>query len=1764
MSGQRSLLGAKRSLLEKTSFDLSSTSTEIPETILRVNEQGQYSIQAESSTGTRIDLVDRMAGVMSSDGQPGSRDGRIDIVLDKGEYKVKLQPDRNSRGRVNLTVHSFEEKHSAASPDKLPFLLEGQSITTTLGDLEQRSYWIHIPEKNVFHLELMGRNLTNIRLWRDGEWIEAVSLMTTTREAQAGQPMTHIEISQSLRSGYYLLVCYGGKGRSWANDNGEQPLLLRRGAPYLGEAGIRKISISPFGSEVFWASGKTDYFQLYRDELEPTRLKTSSYRTGRSRYAAGEEARITRKSKDPWCVITGAHGGEKQWLVVEGQPGSELELSFFIRELTHEFPTRRTGRSTESFWISSIDSVEGRDAIDLTPLLFDFDSYTILKAPALKIGPNNPMVRRVNALDESNVYLTVQESGTYRIVENPEAGATARYRFIPFEYAFRFSDRIPELQSPDEPFELTSGVYIFNFAPEKRGILHFALLKEQGESDSSPAETDSDQARTLEEAQKLLEASAHAATYAARSSFVWPKVEIQLKKKEPTVLLLNERINAATGLVVRELPLDLREPLAFRLDPGRSVEVSAAAKEESLLAVEGSDFELQIGTERIGSETSLHDLALPRGAFTLTLKNSSDREQLYTLSTSPRERGAVAPLPEKRPLEQSLPLITENRPIFSDYGRREIKSFLLRVDQPALYRIETSGRLAMGLTVRTPLVTSLFKSEQNGVGRNALIQSYLKSGYYLIEARTLGLSRGRAGLHLRRNPLRDTGELLENLVSRKTIDADQALRYGIEIRERGRYRLSTYGLGTRYSHRLEDSAGWPLGPAVGQGEIVREFRPGRYYYYTLPKPLRTRRLTLLEPIDRDSLEENYLPLNTTLERLWRESAGRTPDSFRFDLSAPLEASFSLTKRMVASLIGPNGNRSVEIFGGRDEPLSLEAGEYEVRVKSIDENDRFPYTLRLSTTWLIPGHRQRISRTPATIPVSLGADQHYDLWSFGESDVRASLLGTTGNVPVVESDDRKDDWNFLISKKLKAGRYTLRIERVGHWGGPFTVYMESRTEIGTEIGADLGFDFALPFEHETTLGRSVLSIPITTGPRDGLVQILAKAEEPLSIAVHAGERVLAVGENRLFIPLKGSRNYTLKVWHLGDVPTAVRVEAREMRSTREEGEILSLNETSASHYVPGPSIRLSNPTGLSYSMRREQGDEPATLLFSAGLERECSPIDWSAVNTARSSGWLVNARGSEIGAIRIEPLRLTEAASVAVQLGDIPQSFRLTNERGRVLLLEVSSPGLSTGAAVMRDTLYDASRFEWDGMLLETSRTLTGVLDPGEYQGRIWRTEPVSGGQPLAGRRVSLTPRSYLMQKRYRLSDAESLQLSVEPQRAIGIHLDESADALHLLLTRGLVAFVWQNGQSHSFVSAHGGNTSKRISVTGGRLVLINTGHRRALARVQRSTGETPSKLTIAPDRGFEQILRQGGMLTFTLPPMLSAADDLYLCVAGGLTNVLLRGKDGRIYRPPGRSEPGQPPFTILPYRAGELVVTHTGDYLKVWISKRDEIHRTFVHGNTVPDFNRLRSNPLSDGETKLDDAVRIRNFTLSEMQFVKINTEAPGISALYKDGRIVAVSGGGKQSGSRISRFLKAGKYRLYTRAIRGNLLSGVLCFARTTPVRLERGRSELRIIGPSEVQAFRFYVRTAGRNAVKIGIGLQAQTDSLSATLYSDEFQPLGSGALIFAELEQGTYYLVVHGEPGGHGEPVQYRPVLLGLDGSLQEVPEDTIRRYVEEVAD
>jgi hypothetical protein len=386
----------------------------------------------------------------------------------------------------------------------------------------------------------------------------------------------------------------------------------------------------------------------------------------------------------------------------------------------------------------------------------------------------------------------------------------------------------------------------------------------------------------------------------------------------------------------------------------------------------------------------------------------------------------------------------------------------------------------------------------------------------------------------------------------------------------------------------------------------------------------------------------------------------------------------------------------------------------------------------------------------------------------------------------------------------------------------------------------------------------------------------------------------------------------------------------------------------------------------------------------------------------------------------------------------------------------------------------------------------------------------------------------------------------------------------LLLSRDLVAFVWQNGSTRSIISALAGNISRRVSVSGGRLILVNTGRTQGLARIRKTEKAVSSRIAISEDQDYEEIHREEGTLRMTVSPPSSppssAESPLRLFLAGGVTKALLYGRDGRIYHSSAAVQPAgfyeDLPIASLPNRAGELIVSHSGDFLKVWIAREDDIQNTFVHGPGPPNIKYLRSIALSEGETKLEGAPRVRSFSLTETQYVRIDTIAAGISGLYDDRGIVAASASGKTSGSSISAFLGPGDYRLYTRAMRGNSLSGVIHFHRSLPVSLEPGKTDLRIIGPSEIQAFRFRVRAAG----KVGIGLQAETDALSATLFSAGLRPLKRGRLLFADLEEGTYYLAVHGD----SETVRYRPILLGLDGSLREVPEDTIRRYVEEAVE
>lgn len=130
--------------VEKNVFDARGTN----ETILHVTRQGRYAIHVTSPQGTEIEIIDRMSGRLLSAGSAGKKDGRFDILLEKGKYKIKLFSHPNGSGLANLEITPFQKAENMENPAEFPFLLPLKPVYRSLNDFQQYDTWIHIKKTN--------------------------------------------------------------------------------------------------------------------------------------------------------------------------------------------------------------------------------------------------------------------------------------------------------------------------------------------------------------------------------------------------------------------------------------------------------------------------------------------------------------------------------------------------------------------------------------------------------------------------------------------------------------------------------------------------------------------------------------------------------------------------------------------------------------------------------------------------------------------------------------------------------------------------------------------------------------------------------------------------------------------------------------------------------------------------------------------------------------------------------------------------------------------------------------------------------------------------------------------------------------------------------------------------------------------------------------------------------------------------------------------------------------------------------------------------------------------------------------------------------------------------------------------------------------------------------------------------------------------------------------------------------------------------------
>jgi hypothetical protein len=1723
--------------LEKTVFNAAGTN----ETLLHISYPGRFSIHATSQQGTRVEIIDRMAGPFAFAGSAGEEDGRLGLILDTGSYKIRLISHEKGSGQVKLKALAFREVKPITNIKELPYLQDLELIRDSLEDLKQQSYWIQVKERQTLRLEMLGRNLKDARLWRDGSWLENIQPTITQYEPIPGQPMTHAEFHHDVNPGLYLLTCYGGPAQKWTKETNQFPFYLRMGIPTLGRNGQRLLEISPFGRDAYFVDGKTNFFQLLREEKKPASLSINTWGNTKSRYnSIYSSAVITKKSRDPWCIVKGSAGGEKQWVIAAAAPGEQLELDYFEQRWFCELSPDHN-----LYWISSIHSAQGRDAIDVTALLTTPDKDIPVKTEVITVTPDEAMIRKVNLLGTIEVFLFIREEDTYVIEENPETGAVGMYQLKPFMISTPGIYQPPPFQDAGSDFELTSGYYVLTIKPKSKGILHFALHKKANWI-----------SRTAKSLFSQTPASLKKDPQQALRNLLWPQVELEKPGKVPRYyrLWLNQRADVESGIIVRHLPLNLQDPLPVPLGPGQSVILKVNHEEKTHLKITGGNYRVKV-------DNAAWDGAAPLspGFHHLVLLNRDGKARLFNLETEVIKPYSPPPPPVIKKPEEIFPVLTGEKPLFRDFDYEEKQEFLLRVKEPALYRLETTGRLATRITVRTRTVTSLFKVQQNGIGRNALVLQYFKPGAYLVSVEVLGRSKGRAGVHLQRTTLTEITGLRDGVIKRNQVAADAAIRFQVQINEPDSYLLDTYSLGKPLAHRLEDAEGWPLMKPGQPGAINRCFMPGTYFYYSLPSQVDSRRVTFLkrdtQPPKISGKGPHPLHLNQPLQNLWVEDSRGAPDIYRVEITDPVRVDLSIDGKMEVEIF--SGERT----GGKKTAATslgkwsgeLSPGSYDLAAKNRAKDNRVSYQIRLMTRDLIPGLTQTvdIGNEPANIPVSLGEDALVDIVSFGNTDIKAVLMDEKNRDMITSADDMPTDWNFRVSRNLKAGRYVLAVSPVGSTSGSVELRMQKREEVAFPARV-------LPFSINKTLTGEVLKIPFRTGAAESLLSVKVKSNNSLKLVLMRDDVVLAEGQEVIFIPLPGERDYTLLAWDQEEDAGQVEVNASVVK-TREV--VVSQHRQTIQ---VDPAARLRNETGLSFRLTAgTTGNKNETFYYSPALERPCLAVSpgQGVEGTKDKQGWLVAAGKYPRSQVRLETLSMKSGQTMDVVFNELPVTLAVDQKAGEPMLLSVRSVNALMGAAVFPLAHLPGKVFTRPGMLAAPAYTLVGIPGDGEYRAYVWLTSPT----PMVfseknrfdrGERVNISLTGYPKQEELDFRAAASLEAGVEPGQSVWLRLKDEPRLVALTMARGLAAFSWSRGSAVDIAAALDKNRLGSITVKGEWLYVLNTGPQPARFRAEK-LGVPPLEATaFDPRRGFESILDTEGTLGFQLPQI---PGDMKLMAAGTRFSSQVWGSDGKIYT--GIEQESGKNFFLEYYdpgvSGGFLEIRHGPGLVKVWLASAADDGLSFMG-----DRDAAVSAVFREGMGQLTFQPQLWEFSLENPGYVNVETLEPTVIALLSGGQLLYMSVSAFRGNHQLSYYLSAGTYRLWTRVLAGAAPVGAagnygnLRLNIIIPTVLEEGReSEMQIIRPGEIQVFSFAVEAEG--TVNVGVGLKTESDSLEAQVFDERSRLVSTGPLMVKELSPGTYLLVVK----TRDIPVQYRPVLLGAKGSREGVPPEIIQQYKKE---
>lgn len=1736
---------------------------------LSLDAPAMVRLTATSSSGTRCTVVDQVRGPFASAGQVGRHSCELDLLVDQGTYKVRLESHPRGKGQVKVQAAPFTEQNPR------PFkLAPGQRLASSLKPGQQASFWLQVGAREVPYLRVSGRNAGEVKLWRNGTWLEEAPLRRTTQWPRKAKAVHEWWLDRPLDAGDYLVTVYGTAGIQWSGGGENDALEVERGFlagavdrqfPFtLPESGVAAVQVpkGPIAALLTLKAAPGQPVELHAFDFGGTGTLEST--TGR--------CRLEPKTLVPECSAP-AGADLPHVLLVRGEPGTQGLVEWAPWGYSHSWRGGYYGAATVQLQFlaprSDVHLVALHDLpadTDAAPLGCALEELrgdapaAVLARDLLRIGEGEQLDREFNYSGTSAiVWFELAKAGRYRV--STKGGRKSRcelFKLGPHTAELkRLTESKPSAQDCNESLSLSPGAYQLSLYEGNPGVERLVIREDN---------------------QKTLRPVRH------KASCLIPEVPLSTA---PYYRLVTNRVGAvaARGLVLVPLPLRLDSPLHLMLDPGAKLTLPVTG---GVVQVRGAGLACGAREATVGRDGEC-TVSPDEGA--VKLWNPTEAP----IGTTLFRPGQAPPLPRFEawaPSPKPLLRVPLDAPTFFDFEREQSHSMVFDVDAPGLYHVTTQGLLSTQCRLRTPVVPSVAQDVSGGRGRNCLVAGYLRPGRYMLTVGTVGRSKGRGAVLMTRRAPKELSAVSADGEAFFRVAAGDLAQQKLSVKKPARYALSTTAQGVGVNCRLDDAEGWPVEPVPSSCTGSRRLKKGSYLWTQLPLTVDSMRRTKLERERPPVILKGNKAHAVNFFTWYRAELGRDgKDEFLFDLSGQVQLDVVLSDGMQGriELLEGDRARAVEVIPPRVDPrerareeahgdgegggeeggggegesyepppeeayepsegeetgegeesgeedeaaqaraearerarqqareraqaLSMEAqavprgpegvevtlppGRYRLVTQHSKGNVGVSYSFHLSADALLPNMARTVP-VPARLPLVVPADGTLRLRTRGEADVRCRLLRPDGSL-VFQSSENGADWNCAAAEPVAAGRYTLLLESETQTRGETLVALALAPTEDKPAAKD-----GVAYE----LGRGVLRIPVPPAAVDAVHELGFSGKSPFSCGLEDPAGKVVWQRSRVTACTALVRPKT-EAWKVRLWTTDGSAKLSSTLRTR----AISASERPALGPAAAALVRLPRPGRYKTAEGVFCIPEGVT-----GPLRHCGPDA-----SLERGGHVLSTSGAGTAQVSLEPLTVRVAAAATTTseiVSRSPQFEGLEATRPSVFLLSATvGYGERAAPACGFEGGISVRALEATGCFAASGAGTSAVA-------RLDAFAPDESPVPAEVRRRAVP-----------VASATALRLGRQavswPGEAGVFSFPQAARVrAELVLPAGTWA-VLLDGDDAVDLCAPGDDLRRCVfSTQGGRLLLTGPEPKAEVSVVQLELPVTRATLAGL----YEDVPGAPGAVTLELA---TSAAERAVTVDGAVRCALVLS-DGR--RTAGCRG------TVPANRSARLELEHGGGPFRALVhAPADERWARLGDANKTADkaAPRLEAARL----VPLAGARQERTFTVEKDAVVRLRADS-GVCGLLRGGELLAVDGLGQ--GCDVARLLSPGVYRAVVRPFGGQPFKGGLSWTAEPVVALDDGVGNEEWIAPGEVRLFRFDTAAPG----KVGLGLQVRAESLDCAVYDGEHRPVGEGCQQYLSLSKGPFLLSVRQRPAVGAAPLRFRPVLLGLAGTREEVPESYLK--------